>query len=204
VRAVDRLAAYLVDGSPASVALVAWLNVSPRFRAFVEVNRDKVRKKLRGAADPAALRDVLAELDVARRLLANRRVELTYEAYGAGKRGPDFTVTFRAAHRFNLEVTRPRSGDDLAGTVLAKLPQLPADLANVVLVSLDAPPADFVDAMRTLKSRADGRPYQRRTGVVVAAPAGALAWPNPEARLPLLEGAETACLRALQSGMTKL
>lgn len=204
MRAVDRLAGYLVDASPASVTLVAWLEASPRFRAFAETNRDKVRKKLRGAADPAALRDVLAELDVARRLLANPRIDLAYEAYGAGKRGPDFTVTFRAAHRFNLEVTRPRSGDDLAGAVLAKLPQLPAHLANVVLVFLDAPTDDFVEAMRTLKSRADGRPYQRLTGVLAAVPDGALAWPNPEARRPLPEGAETACLRALQSGMAKL
>ena len=68
--------------------MVEWLAGSPRFRAFAEAHRDKIRKKIRGAADPEALRDVRAELATARLLLADRRIELAFEAYGSGKTGP--------------------------------------------------------------------------------------------------------------------
>jgi hypothetical protein len=80
--------------------LVGWLAASARFRAFAEAHRDKIRKRLRTAADAEALRDVRAELQVARLLLADRRVELAFEPYGAGKAGPDFTVIYRGAGRF--------------------------------------------------------------------------------------------------------
>ena len=86
--------------------LLEWLAGSPRFRAFAETHRDKIRKKFRGATDAESLRDVRAELQTARLLLADRRIELAYEAYGSGKGGPDFTVTFRGARSFNLEVTQ--------------------------------------------------------------------------------------------------
>ena len=38
--------------------MLEWLAGSARFRAFAEVHRDKIRKKLRGATDAEALRDV--------------------------------------------------------------------------------------------------------------------------------------------------
>ena len=97
--AVERLAQYLFDRVATDDHLAdevaGWLAGSNRFRAFVDANRDKIRKKLRGAADEDARRDVRAELRVAHLLLADRRIELAFEAYGSTKRGPDFTVTFR-------------------------------------------------------------------------------------------------------------
>ena len=62
--------------------------IRPRFRTFAEAHRDKIHKKFRKAADPEALRDVRAELLVARLLLADKRFELAFEAYGSGKAGP--------------------------------------------------------------------------------------------------------------------
>jgi hypothetical protein len=88
----------------------AWLASSSRFRTFAEANRDKIRKKFRGATDPEASLDVRAELRAARLLLADRRIELAFEAYGSGKGGPDFTISFRGAIAFDLEVTRLRRG----------------------------------------------------------------------------------------------
>ena len=67
--------------------LVGWLTSSARFRTFAEAHRDKIRKKLSGAADADALRDVRAELQIARLLLADRRFEVAFEAYGSGKKG---------------------------------------------------------------------------------------------------------------------
>jgi hypothetical protein len=172
--AVERLLIYLLDGPPdlddeVAVDLVGWLSASPRFLAFLDRHRDKVRKKLRGAAEAGARGDVRAELEVAFRLLADRRLDLSFEAYGAGRRGPDFTVAFRASHRFNLEVTRPRLDDPdrpirdraaaAAGALLAKLRQLPSDAPNALLVVVDGPPPDedVAAAVRALRQRADRR-----------------------------------------------
>lgn len=74
--AIERLLVYLHDGAPMaprSGELARWLGESRRFRSFVEVNRDKIRKKLRGAADAEAHRDVRAELRVAHLLRRYRR-----------------------------------------------------------------------------------------------------------------------------------
>ncbi len=116
---VERLALELFDGSlddPVAEEVVGWLAESRRFRAFAEAHRDKIRKKLRGARDADARRDVRAELRVAHLLLADRRIELAFEAYGSGKPGPDFTVTFRGERAFNLEVTRLRRAGDTPAT----------------------------------------------------------------------------------------
>ena len=102
---------HLLGGAPSdpmAEELAAWLAGSPRFRAFAEAHRDKIRKKLRGAADAEARRDVRAELRTAHLLLADRRIELAFEAYRSGKAGPDFTASFRGGRSFNLEVTRVR------------------------------------------------------------------------------------------------
>jgi hypothetical protein len=172
---VDRLLSYLLDGVPSAADEVAndlaeWLSASSRFVSFADANRDKIRKKLRGATDSQARGDVRAELEVAFRLLADRRLGLAFEAYGSGRRGPDFTVTFRAVHPFNLEVTRlrldegDRTGGDRTGglgsALLRKLHQLPADAPNAVLVALDGPPPgedEVATAMRSLRRRADRR-----------------------------------------------
>ena len=232
---VERLARDLTDATgwdAAGEELSAWLAGSPRFRVFVEAHRDKIRKKLRGAAEAEALRDVQAELRVALLLLADRRIDLGYEAYGSGRVGPDFTVTFRATQRFNLEVTRPRrlrgAGD--FGAVMAKLRQLPPSAPNAVLLAIDGESASALDvaaASRALRSRSDtedapflaaygfeGRRefydrYLRLGGVFVWCDGtlgderGAL-WINRSARIPLPPSAARACLRCLQDGAASL
>ena len=167
--AVERLAHDLYDRDPGdrmAEELVGWLAGSARFRAFAEAHRDKIRKKLRTAADAEALRDVRVELQAARLLLADRRIELAFEAYGAGKAGPDFTVTYRGAGRFNLEVTRLRRLPGATGAtgygapLLAKLRQLPPSVPNSILVAIPGDTAEALDvaaATRALRSRADAK-----------------------------------------------
>jgi hypothetical protein len=161
---IARLVAYLVD-APAPDAPLAelpdWLAESPRFRSFVEANRDKIRKKVRGAESPDARLDVRAELRVAALVLADRRFELAFEAYGAGRRGPDFTATSRG-RAFNIEVTRRRPGPGdgaLERAILAKLRQLPPSVSNVVVVAVDDPSGapDPGPVLRELRQRADRR-----------------------------------------------
>lgn len=162
---IERLVAYLVDGprpDPALADLPAWLAATPSFRSFAEANRDKIRKKLRHATDGPTRLDVRAELRVAALLLADRRFGLAFEAYGAGRRGPDFTATFRAGRPFNLEVTRRRPVQGVAAlepTILAKLRQLPPSTANVLVIAVDehrgAP--DPAPVIHDLRLRADRR-----------------------------------------------
>jgi hypothetical protein len=204
----------------------AWLASSARFRTFTEANRDKIRKKFRGATDADASLDVRAELRAARLLLAERRIELTFEAYGSRKGGPDFTMSFRGAPSFDLEVTRlrrmPHPGG-LAASLLAKLRQLPPSTPNAVLFAAAGIDADLVDvdaAVRALRSRADAKDeefftargfagtrgfYERylRLGAVFVAVEGparesrATLWLNRSARIAFPEPAARACLRCL-------
>jgi hypothetical protein len=207
--------------------LLEWLTGSARFRAFAEVHRDKIRKKLRGATDAESLRDVRAELQTARLLLADRRIELAFEAYGSGKGGPDFTITFRGARSFNLEVTRPHRVPDeggLGGALLAKLRQLPPSSPNAILFAIDGAGAEALDvdaAARALRSRADAKDevffttrgidggrefyerYLRLSAVFVSAEdagrnARATLWFNRSARIAMPESAARACLTCLR------
>ena len=227
---LDRLLKFVLDGVPPPTddfegELAVWLNASSRFAAFVDAHRDKIRKKLRVAADPESRGDVRAELETASLLLADRRIDLAFEAYGTGRRGPDFTVTFRASHRFNLEVTRPRTRDDrvdpksaIANALLAKLRQLPVDSPNALFIATGLARSDdeVAGAVRALRLRADqgdernieGRGLStpefqrlyRRLAVVFVASAtgqGVHAWTNPEAPRRLPHGATAACLACL-------
>jgi hypothetical protein len=207
--------------------LQSWLTESPRFRTFAEAHRDKIRKKLRGAASPDALQDVRAELRTARLLLADRRIELAFEAYGSGRTGPDFTVTFRSARSFNLEVTRPHRVPDAGGlgaSLLAKLRQLPPSAPNAILFAINGDTAEALDidaATRALRSRADAKDeaffiargidgtrafyerYLRLSAVFVATEgasgdARATLWFNRSARIAMPEPAARACLRCLR------
>ncbi len=228
---VARLAASLFDAladEPLAAEVEAWLGQAPRFRAFVQAHRDKVRKKLRVAADAAGRRDVRAELLVARRLLDDRRLELAFEPYGARVGGPDFRVTLRGQPPFNLEVTRLRAAPDaghVIGQLLAKLRQLPPSVPNAVLVAVDLAALEAIDlaaSVRELRARADARDeaflagrgfegsrdfYQRflRLGgaflLSESAPAGSRAtlWVNPSARIALPERAVRACLERLRA-----
>jgi hypothetical protein len=242
--AVDRLVRYLLDAPPGAGAppneaaveslageLAGWLAASARFRTFVEVHRDKIRKKLRGAAEWEARLDVRAELRTARLLLADKRIELAFEAYGSGKRGPDFTVAFRGERSFNLEVTRLRRPPDAAsygGPLMAKLLQLPPSVPNALLISIDGEGTAVVDigaATRALRDRADrkdeafflGRGFEGTRGfyerllrlgrVFVLGEIGAgedraSLWVNRSARIMLPPRAARACLAAFRADGT--
>jgi hypothetical protein len=219
---------HLTDGAalPGPLAdLEGWLATSSRLRAFVEANRDKIRKKVRLATSDDARMDLWAELRVATRLLADRRIELAFEAYGAGNRGPDFTATYRARRAFNVEVTRRHgpAADGLERTILAKLRQLPPSRANVLVVAVDAlggvapDPAPVIRELRTRADRRDDAWFAARGLTDAAAfhqgvlrlsavlswtepPGGrsdAHPWANSGARIAL----EAAALRAIEAAL---
>ena len=219
---------HLGDGAPLPgplAELEGWLAASSRLRAFVDANRDKIRKKVRLATSDDARMDLRAELRVATRLLADRRIELAFEAYGAGNRGPDFTATYRAGREFNIEVTRRHgpAADGLERTILAKLRQLPPSRANVLLVAVDAAaqgPPDPAPVIRELRARADRRDdaWFAARGLADAAAfhqavlrlsallswteppggrSGSCAWTNTGARIAL----EAAALRAIEGAL---
>jgi hypothetical protein len=163
---IERLAAALAgerSGERFAIELAGWLAGSTRFRAFAEAHRAKIAKKVRGAADPEALLDVRAELAVANLLLADRRIEVAFEAYGSGRGGPDFTVAYRAGRPFNLEVTRRRVAAGPGAheaPIVAKLRQLPSGSPNLLLIAFDGGAArgeDVADTVRTLRARADAK-----------------------------------------------
>jgi len=214
-------------GDPMARELADWLAGSPRFRAFAESHRDKIRKKLRGATEAEAVRDVRTELATARLLLADRRIELAFEAYGSGKTGPDFTVTFRGARSFNLEVTRLRRLPDATGlgaSLLAKLRQLPPSTPNAILFAIDGVSAEAVDvdaATRALRARADAKDeaffttrgvdgtrgfyerFLRLSAAFVWAEAASedarsTMWLNRSARIAIAQPAARACLACLR------
>lgn len=225
----ERLAQHLFNGlgDPVLAAEIeAWLVASPRFRSFADANRDKIRKKLRTAGDDAARGDVRAELEVARELLEDRRIELAFEPRGSVGGGPDFALTYRDHHAFDLEVTRPRRDLDehvVGGTLLVKLRQLPPGVPNVVVIVGRADqgfPVDIGAAVRGIRARADAKDeayftrrafegtrqfYDRflRLGAVVvwnrsAADRAATAWRNPSVRIPVPERALAAAVSCLE------
>jgi hypothetical protein len=203
--------------------LEAWLAGSARFRAFVDVNRDKIRKKLRVATTPDTRLDLRAELRFASLLLADRRFELQFEAYGSGNRGPDFTATFRAGRPFNVEVTRRHAASvGIDRVILGKLRQLPPSIANVLVIALDSTAdasPDVDGTMRDLRARADRRDdawfaargvsdaatfnqgWLRLAAVLVWADATSHAdrWANAGARISAPNGAVDAILAALET-----
>lgn len=226
---VDELVAFLFDGvrdEALAGEVAAWMGLVPRFRAFVDANRDKVRKKLRTAAGVAGRRDVRLELVTARLLLAERRLELAFEPYGS-RGGPDFRVAMGGQAPFNLEVTRLRTAADdahVAAQLLTKLHQLPPSVPNAVLVALELDSVEAVDLpgiVRQIRARADaqdeaffvsrgfGTPrgfYQRflRLGgaflfsEAASGHARAAMWMNPSARIRLPERAARASLDLLR------
>lgn len=228
---IERLVLDLFDrrpDDPFAAELLGWLAASARFRAFVEANRDKIRKKVRTAGDTESMRDVRAELHAARLLLEDRRIQLVFEAYGSQAGGPDFTVSFRGTRSFNLEVTRlrkPPATADAGGPLLAKVRQLPPSVPNVVVIAVDGRDATALDvdaATRALRARADARDerffarggfegrrgfyerYLRLGAVLVWAEGGgtgearAISWVNRSARIALPERALRACLACLR------
>ena len=169
---------YVFGPAPTELAArcAGWASGSRRFKAFVETNRDKLRKKVRLARDAATELDLEAEVATAYRLVQERRFTVTWEpAAPGGGRSPDFAVDFTTRLRFYVEVTRPRleagagpppaaDGADetdsaaavrLAAAVCAKLGQLPPSAINVlVLAGPDVRAAAAAQAMADLKKRA--------------------------------------------------
>jgi hypothetical protein len=213
--------------------LAQWLEDSPRFRAFVTTNQDKVRKKLTTPDDAEHRLDVRAELLVAYLILADRRFELAFEAYGARRLGPDLTVTFRTNQRFNLEVTRLRATGDagdvkLANVIAGKLRQLPGDLPNALLIAargLAVTEDGLIAAVRLLKTHTDSKDdaffarrgykdardfyvqYLHLGGIFVldeaTEPRQAIFSPNREARQPMPRDGLAALMQCLTAGQIR-
>lgn len=156
---IDELA-RLICGEAADelrARLVGRMADSPRFRAFVEEHRDKIGKKARTAQGAQGVRDLALELEVAYRLLSERRFALRYEAYAAGKtRGPDFTLIYKERPACNVEVRRLRGALDSsafgkwANAICDKAAQLPPSIANVVLIGAEGRDAASFDAAGAL------------------------------------------------------
>ncbi|HSA99111.1 MAG TPA: hypothetical protein VLE49_00565, partial [Anaerolineales bacterium] len=164
------LIAFLFDGQPhlLSGELTQWLENSSRFTLFVETYRDKIRKKLRLAREPETTLDLRGELEVAYRLLGDRRLEVAYEPYASTqRRGPDFAVTYRANLIFNVEVARMRAEEsvDLARNeerflrlLLYKLGQMQAGKPNLLVIHVRAElrrSLDLNELMQQIKTRAE-------------------------------------------------
>jgi len=201
-----------------------WLQSSSRFRDFIAAHQDKVRKKLNSSDDEESRLDVRAELLVAYLILADRRFELAFEAYGARRVGPDLTVTYRINQRFNLEVTRLRATGDadiarLANVMTGKLRQLPAEVPNALVITTRGLPLgeeSLAEATRLLKAHSDAKDdtffvrrglkdardfyaqYLHLSGIfVVDETSASIFWSNREARHPLSKEAVaglSACL----------
>ena len=213
-RAEAELVEHILQGvrSPQRASLESelaqWLAERRRFAALLSANRDKVRKKVRAAPDDASLLDVRAELVVAALLCADRRFELAFEAYGSGKRGPDFAVSFRDHQRFDLEVTRLRqalSGETgmdarrIARAILAKLPQLTAGLPNVVAVAAaGGPSAALLDVAIRILKRGAHEHYARLSAAAVVSERGGVLALGPDARHPLPREISVALSRCLR------
>src|SRR5437763_4888348 len=93
----DELMRYGAHGCRPSLQaeLGSWIENAPLYAAFVSTNRDKIRKKLHATEDAEARLDVRAELLVAYLILADRRFDVAFEAYGARQARPDLSVTYR-------------------------------------------------------------------------------------------------------------
>jgi hypothetical protein len=138
----DELVRYVAVGCGPGLMLELghWIEHNPAFAGFLDANRDKIRKKLRTSPTEDARLDVRAELLTARLVLAHPRFELAFEAYGAGQRGPDLSVTYRAHAHFNLEVTRVRAPAEadvqrVASLIARKVRQFPAEIANALVIT---------------------------------------------------------------------
>jgi hypothetical protein len=229
---LDELTAYLFGAEPSRLAAEVgpWLVASPRFRAFSETYRDKIRKKAGVLGDDESRHDLAFELSIALRLLEERRFAVEYEPYGVEQRAPDFRVTFRTRLRFNVEVRRLRrtaDRDALIRAVCDKLRQLPPAMINVLAIASEGSSSaaeELAPAMLWLQDRAAQRDdalflrrgfagvrdflrhYQRRSaGLWLSGESDARRpslWLNPQARhaLPIELARALSLRRGSQDG----
>lgn len=220
---VSRLCAALFGATPLVAPSQTWAVESPRFAVFLDTYQGKIGKKLRGIYDDGGYLDLLAELDVAHRLLAERSFTLVYEPYLAQhQRGPDFGVTFKTHTTFNVEVRHlrpsPADADPRLAAVLAdKLRQLPASMPNVLALSgatgvtapehiqaalhvLAEPAQRRDDAACRQRGFADARDLLRRmerlSAVAVLTPSPPILYEYPRARHALSADLRKALARA--------
>jgi hypothetical protein len=161
------LIAYIFPEQPhlLSGTLLHWMEASSRFTAFVELYRDKIRKKIRVTREPESLLDLRGELEVAYCLLNDRRLTVIYESFAsARRRGPDFTVTYRTNLIFNIEVARirvnERKEERLLRIVLDKLGQMHPGMANLLVIHTREEQARSIDLgrlMQEVKTRVEGK-----------------------------------------------
>jgi len=161
------LIAYVFEGQPHPLSgdLLRWMESSTRFTAFVELYRDKIRKKVRINRELESALDLRGELEVAYRLLGDRRLELSYEPYASlKKRGPDFAVTYRANLVFNLEVARIRSDENqldpielqrkeerILRILLDKLGQMHPSMPNLLVIHVRDELAQAINLVRLMQ-----------------------------------------------------
>jgi hypothetical protein len=156
---------------PLARDFAAWL-AAPRFKAFAETYRGKIRKKFKGLRDEEGRRDLRFELEAAYWLAQQRHFTVEYEKqHTPGKPGgPDFTVTFKTRLPFNVEATRIRAtstepaSDErleigkLRGAICHKLLQLPPSTINLLVIGTEDPGYDepaLLEAVALLKLRAE-------------------------------------------------
>lgn len=158
--------------APLAVTFAEWTRASRPFLVFATANRTKIRAKIRSARDADRLADVRAELATAATLLVDARLRLEYETYiASGKRGPDFTATFRENTRFNVEVRRLRASGDresiitkLVEVLADKIGQMPPSAINVLWFVLDDAQGEvaitleeITNALLVLRTLAEGK-----------------------------------------------
>lgn len=173
------LIVYLFDGEQRGDAtltsvLMQWMDASSRFTTFVEAYSDKIRKKIRVTREPESVLDLRSELEVAYRLLNDRRLAVAYEPYASAKRrGPDFAITYRANLVFNIEVARlrvnesdeqqvdfARKDERILRILLYKLGQMQPGMANLLVIHTSQNLAQSIDLgklMQGIKIRVEGK-----------------------------------------------
>jgi len=226
------LMAYVFEGQPhlLSDEIYRWMDISPRFTAFVETYRDKIRKKVRLAREPETALDLRGELEVASSLLNDRRLEVAYEPYASAKRrGPDFAVTYRANLVFNIEVARmrmdesglPRKEERFLRLLLYKLGQMQLGMPNLLVIHTRNELAGSLDLnklMQEIKTRVEKKEpafyevsrYESpaafykdflRLSAILLWAAETQLWVNKQAR-PALEEKVLRLVASLVPGMT--
>jgi hypothetical protein len=209
---VSRLCDALFGATPLAAQCYVWATASQRFAAFLDTYQGKIGKKLRGIGDDGGFLDLLAELDVAHRLLTERGFTLIYEPYLAERqRGPDFAVTFKSHTTFTVEVRHVRPSDAdaklrLEAILADKLRQLQPSTPNILALVGEpdvASPEQVTAALDTLAAagqRKDDaacirrgfasardlvRRMERLSAMAILASSAASLYEPPRARYPL-------------------